>query len=44
MGYMKMGGRNWQSEKSELKFVLNWDEAKKIDDEVSFTEFKSLFK
>ena len=43
---MKMGGRNWQSEKSEQKFVLNWGEAKKIDDEVSFIEFKfkSLFK
>ena len=23
MGYLKMGGRNWQSEKSEKKFVLH---------------------
>ena len=40
MGYLKMGGRNWQSEKSEKKFVLHWDEAKKIEDEVSFIKFK----
>ena len=40
MGYLKFRGRNWQSEKSEKKFVLNWDEAKKIEDEVSFIKFK----